>query len=166
MFDKPRGLCSIKEESILILGMSNLSNYGFKNIGFTNAAAGGLQAAAEATKMKGKTHFAIIYPEAISARNGVLMNTAEEFMDKCQLTVTDILTFSGNSCNIFPDKNVQYSQMAIKIYDSEQVDIVTYNADDVISSLKKIGKYDATASVDVIIEANKGVLDKLSKLGK
>jgi hypothetical protein len=166
IFDKPGGLCSIKEESILIFGLSNLSNYGFKNLSYTNAAAGALQAAAESTKLKGKTHFAIIYPDAISARNGVLMNTAEEFMDKCKLTVADILTFSGNSCNIFPDKQVPYAQMAIKIYDSEQVDIVTYNADDVIASLKKEGKYDAEGSVSVIIEANQAVLDKLSKSGK
>ena len=139
-------LCEKQGLPIIVTGVSNFSNMGFKHLEYTNSTAAALQAAAETTIKKGKKYFAIIKPAPVSAFNGSLINTGKEFMDKCSTSVADIFTFQEGKCGLH-QKYRFIAQMEIIAFDSQQEEVVTYNAQEVIDYLKANKLYDEEGSI-------------------
>jgi len=111
-----------------------------------------LEVAAEDTLKKGYKYFAFTYPKTISNINGSTMNTAKEFLKKCNgeselaSQAKFLLTlgfYVPNNCKIFR-RNGMKAVFAIKMYKEKPKDILVYNAKAVLDYLKKTGKYEST----------------------
>ena len=140
---------SNKEDIYLIDGISKLSDFGFRHTAHNNVLAATIQAAAETTLIKGKKYFAILSPSQMSNSNGVLINTPQEYFKKCEVSLTDILTFQSKGCNLIPRRN--NGIMTIKIFDEKPNDILVYDAKEVVKYLKDNDKYDENGKVTKIV---------------
>lgn len=107
-----------------------------------NAASNALQVAAEATLKEGKNYFYIIKPDEISNIKGSMMNTGKEYIQKCLPSNATMLNVGGlglHKCG------VSYNTMArltIGMSDKPMENIMSYDAREVIASLKAEGLYD------------------------
>lgn len=139
------------KETILVRGVSNLSSYGFRHLDYNNSTYATLQAAAESTIIKGNKYFTIISPEEISNKNGSLMNTADEFMEKCDTTIADIFTFKWGKCGLHK-KNRFVGNMAIHMFKKAPSNVLVYNAQEIVDYLKTKEKYDHEGTVKTIVK--------------
>lgn len=98
-----------------------------------------LQVAAEDTLASGHKYFSIIKPAQISNADGIMINTAGEYMEKCaNNNVLKGLLVLTNPCQIAygslerPFGGV----LMIQMYDAKPQDILVYDATQVIAELK------------------------------
>jgi len=152
---KPENVCNVKRDLIVIKAGSNLSSYSLTHLDFTNSTVAALQAAAEATLKQNKNYFAIIEPSTISNLNGVLSNTAKEYIEKCETTLKKVLIHDLDPCGLHPHNNRRWGIMTITTYKEQPADIMTYNANDVLAYLKSKELYD-----------DEGKITKIEKLFK
>jgi len=94
-----------------------------------------LQAAANTTIKNGYKYFAIDFPDAIANTKGSLINTAEEFIKECSYNTGNVF-FQSNfnkKCNATDSG----AQIRIISYAQKPLDIVVYNAHDVLAYLEE-----------------------------
>ena len=98
-----------------------------------------LQASATAAIRKGFNYFAIIKPDSISNKKGVLINTADELSQKCIPSAFKVLDFGGlHKCGTYGTNAV----WKIQLFHKRPKDILVYSAKDVINYLKSKDFYD------------------------
>jgi hypothetical protein len=113
-----------------------------------NALEDALQVAAEATISKGYKYFAFFSPNEISnVKAGSLINTAEEFLEKCDPSNADLLAnIAGgvglHKCGVYNNS----ATMVIIMHHEQQDNYVTYDAQAVVDYLKREDIYDADNS--------------------
>lgn len=141
-------LCSkISEDcdGLLVAGVSSFSSYGFKFKIYNNSTVATIQAAADATLLRGKKYFAITRPSKIANTDGILINTAEEFIDECSYRILNY-----DPCGIHKTSGMRTGFIDINTYSKQQDDVITYSAEDVIRYLKKNDQYDVEAKLPKI----------------
>jgi len=115
-----------------------------------------LEEAAEDTLRRGYKYFAFTYPKTISNFNGSTMNTAKEFLAKCNgesgldAFTKGVLTlgiYTPNECKLFI-KNGGVAVFGIKMYKKRPEKILVYDAKAVLDYLKKTGKYESTKDLE------------------
>jgi hypothetical protein len=90
----------------------------------------GLQNAATLTLERGYKYFAIKFPQGEASNiDGSLINTAEEFIERCLPNPADILNMGRAKCGMpAGNRNIK---LGIYVFNEEQPDVMTYNAQDV-----------------------------------
>jgi|GEM_PF-4502656 len=109
-----------------------------------NVIAYPLQIAAEDTLYAGHKYFAIVAPEEISNLNGIMVNTAPEYLEKCATNnIAKGLVVLSNPCKVAVGNiNAPSSgKLKISMYDTQQESIMVYDAAQVIADLKAKGFY-------------------------
>ncbi len=139
-------ICNLPYAVERISASSNFSAYGFVHNVYNNSTYAVLQATANAVLWRDVNYFTIVSPLAVSNTRGVLMNTPEEFLDKCLIGVDNIF-YHKDPCKIHNiSTRGQVGYVAIKVFSQPQENVLTYNAKEVISYLKKTNKYDKPAT--------------------
>lgn len=108
-----------------------------------------LQNMADATLNEGYTYFAIARPNEISNLNSAsMMNTAEEFIEKCTSSAGSVLTMGNEKCGFVGGGMSKAA--AIYAFREQPKTMVVYNAKDVRDYLIKHEKYrdDSYVKVD------------------
>lgn len=99
-----------------------------------------LQNAADATLNEGYKFFAFARPYALSNLNSATMiNTAEEFIDKCTTSSASVLTMGNERCGFVGGATTMAS--AIFAFKNQPKTFLTYNAQEVKDYLIKNEKY-------------------------
>ena len=105
-----------------------------------------MQIAAEQTLATGNRYFAIVKPDKVSNTNGSTMNTMKEFIDKCYPAALST-AFSLNKCDV---AYVGNGSALIRMSKTQSEQYTMYDANEVLSELKKQDFYDADKqNVDV-----------------
>ena len=98
-----------------------------------------LQASAITATRKGFDYFAIIKPDSISNKNGILINTADELAKKCIPSALKVFDFGGlHKCGTYATNAI----WKIQLFHKRPKDILVYSAKDVIKYLKEKDYYD------------------------
>ncbi len=107
-----------------------------------------LQASAITATRKGFDYFAIIKPDSISNKKGVLINTADELSKKCIPSAFKVLDFGGlHKCGTYATNAV----WKIQLFHKRPKDFLVYSAKDVINYLKAKDFYDEDLSQELEI---------------
>ena len=105
-----------------------------------------LQASAITAERKGFNYFAIIKPDSISNKKGVLINTADELSKKCIPSALKVFDFGGlHKCGTYTTNAV----WKIQLFHKRPKDILVYSAKDVINYLKSKDFYDEDLSQEL-----------------
>lgn len=109
---------------------------------YNNSMHAVMQQAAEHTLASDKKFFAIVSPAPLSNTNGVLINNMDEMVNKCNVGILT-LPFTGSPCRIHnPGNQGAWAWIRIAMFDKEQNDFLVYNANNIISYLKKENQFD------------------------
>jgi hypothetical protein len=128
--DHPKCQDNTKDTDYVVTGRGDSSMV--THIGINNSAKAVLQVAAKGTIDAGKSYFAISYPSVISNVDGAMINTAKEFLEKCEINLLNI-TYDKSPCKIM--RNSRESLMMIRMYDERPNDFLTYDAQEVMDYL-------------------------------
>ncbi|MBN2964990.1 hypothetical protein JWV37_09380 [Sulfurospirillum sp. T05] len=97
-----------------------------------------LQNAADFTMQKGFKYFSILnWGHEVNNAAGSMMNTAEEFVQKCLPSSANALTVGNHRCGIATDK--QFLVFWLALFNEQQANIMTYKASDVKEYLVENG---------------------------
>lgn len=137
-----------KDNTVLVTGAGEGKEFGFINHAslLNNAIIYPLQLAAEKTLSSNKQYFSIVKPTEISNIDGVSVNTAKEYIDKCaNNSFAKSLLVLSNPCRVAIG-NLNYPSggiLHIKMYDDKDrpSDVFVYSANEVISYIKEQNLY-------------------------
>lgn len=105
-----------------------------------------LQAGAESTLKTGARYFSIIEPKEIAEATA---NTAEDFIHQCEIGTLDLLAFRRDPCNLhLGGANPRLAMMMIKVFHEQPADVLTYDAEEVLSYLRGKGLYSDEYSIN------------------
>ncbi len=103
-----------KSDNHSIEAMSSFSTFGITNKKYTNSTYAVIQQASEFVISKDYNYFTITSPGPVANTQGIIMNTAKEFIDKC--SAGGLAVFSGglDDCLIHKGTNGWYAKIWIK----------------------------------------------------
>jgi len=117
---------------VTLITRSGYSN--FNHILYNKSTRATLQQAARVTLFEKYKYFAFTHPKMISNFHGSLINTAEEYLEQCEINVGHVLVGGLNACqfNVKPNKTITQ----IIMLNNPPNDFLVYDAQQVINYLK------------------------------
>ncbi len=106
------------------------------------SASNALQVAAEATLKEGKQYFYIIKPDEISNVKGSMMSSGKEYLEKCLSSSGVMLNVGGMGLHKCGVSNNTMAKLVIGMSDKRPENMMSYDANEVITELKAQGLYD------------------------
>ena len=136
--------CTQKDTDIYIVdALGEYSSFVHVNLNHSIRAA--LQVSAELTLSKEMNYFAIIEPMSVSNVNGSMINSTKEFLDKCEFAMFENAFSSKCNLHTMPRR----TQLMIKLYKEQPVNVLTFNAQNVLNDLKQLGYYQTDSTLEL-----------------
>ena len=128
--------CEQKDKDTYIVdALGEASSFTHTNL--NNSVRASLQVSAELTLQKDMKYFAIIEPKSVSNTNGSMVTSTKEYLDKCEFAMFENVVSSKCDIHRMPRRTM----LMIKVYKEQPSDVLTFNAQNVISDLKQLGYY-------------------------
>ena len=153
-----------KEEKIFLVATRNDSSNSLSRASdIEESAYFTLQNVAESALERGDKYFAVNAPKAMSNFDGSTITTMEEFVEKCGTSsgggfasAFDAFGLNTYYCNISGVRIVHAGFMEVAFYKEKPLNVLVWDAEAVLSYLKKEGLYKTYDKKDVeIIESSK-----------
>lgn len=128
--------CQNNQDVYVVEGLGDANIITHMNL--NNSTRAVLQIAAKTTLDKGKKYFAIIEPSLLSNSGASMINTAQEYLKKCEIGL-DGSFFNGDPCSLHI-RSPRIGIMMIKIFEEQPSEILTFNAKEVMDYLKESDK--------------------------
>jgi len=134
-----------KDTDFIVLGRGDVS-LAATHTNINNATKAVLQIAAKSTLDAGKAYFAISHPSIISNVDGAMINTPQEFLEKCEISMLNIM-YNKSPCNIM--QNNRESLIMIRMYKERPNEFLTFDAQEVVDYLTSTENLQETDYVSI-----------------
>jgi hypothetical protein len=135
--------CEQKDKDTYIVdALGEASSFTHTNL--NNSVRASLQVSAELTLQKDMKYFAIIEPKSVSNMNGSMITSVKEYLDKCEFAMFENVVSSKCDIHRMPRRTM----LMIKLYKEQPSDVLTFNAQNVISDLKQLGYYQSDSILE------------------
>jgi hypothetical protein len=135
--------CEQKDKDTYIVdALGEYSSFTHTNL--NNSVRASLQVSAELALQKNMKYFAIIEPQSVSNINGSMVTSVKEYLAKCEFAVFENVVSSKCDIHRMPRRTM----LMIKLYKEQPSDVLTFNAQNVISDLKQLGYYQSDSILE------------------